>query len=156
MIFVTVGSHPRYGFQRLLDALGPFPPQDLVVQYGPARAPEGVTAAHAWLTFPQVLGYMNEALTVISHAGAGTILCANNLGHTPVVMPRLKRYRETVDDHQLELARVLERTGRVFVAWDSDQLPRFARRASFSAASASPEKTSLNTAVHAALMGSAR
>jgi beta-1,4-N-acetylglucosaminyltransferase len=122
VIFVTVGSHPTYRFDRLIHALDQLSGQDLVVQHGPASAPPGVKEAHRWLAFDQVLRFMGEAHTVIGHAGAGTILCASNMGHIPVVMPRLKRFGETVDDHQIELATVFERTGRVTVVWDAADL----------------------------------
>lgn len=123
MIFVTVGTDRIWRFDRLIDALEQLAPQDLVVQYGPASAPRGVREAHRWLTFDQVLHYMGEAHTVIGHAGAGTVLCASNMGHIPVVMPRLKRFGETVDDHQVELASAFERTGKVTVVWDAAGLP---------------------------------
>jgi UDP-N-acetylglucosamine transferase subunit ALG13 len=66
---------------------------------------------------------MGEADTVIAHAGAGTILVARNMGHVPVVMPRLKRFGETVDDHQVELAIALEQAGQVTAVWDAASLP---------------------------------
>jgi UDP-N-acetylglucosamine transferase subunit ALG13 len=122
VIFVTVGSNRKYPFDRLITALDQLPADDLIVQYGPGCAPHEAKKAHRWLTFDQVLRYMSEADTVVGHAGAGTILCAFNIGHTPVVMPRLKRFGETVDDHQAELAGVFERTGRVTVVWDAAHL----------------------------------
>jgi exopolysaccharide biosynthesis glucuronosyltransferase PssE len=123
VIFVTVGTDRVWRFERLINALDQLSAQDLVVQHGPASAPRGVKEAHRWLTFDQVLHFMGEANIVIGHAGAGTILCASNMGHIPVVMPRLKHFGETVDDHQAELATVFERTGRVTVVWDAASLP---------------------------------
>lgn len=156
MIFATVGSHPTYRFQRLLDALEPLPPGELVVQYGPARPPPGVAEAHAWLTFDQVLEQMERASAVISHAGAGTILCAHNLGHIPIVMPRLRRFGETVDDHQVELARVFERTGQVRVAWEADDLARLVAETPASTGRRAAASLPLHAAVRAALLGSDR
>lgn len=130
MIFVTVGSNPTFRFDRLIEAIAQLDPSELVVQYGPAKAPRGVSEAYEWLTFEQVVNYMSEADTVISHAGMGTIICAAQMGHVPVVMPRLRRYRETVDDHQVRLAKVFERTGRVAVVWATDSLPERVARAS--------------------------
>jgi beta-1,4-N-acetylglucosaminyltransferase len=123
VIFVTVGTDRVWRFDRLVNALDQLSPQDLVVQHGPASAPRGVKEAYRWLTFDQVLHFMGEANTVIGHAGAGTILCASNMGHIPVVMPRLKRFGETVDDHQVELATVFERSGKVTVVWEAARLP---------------------------------
>jgi UDP-N-acetylglucosamine--N-acetylmuramyl-(pentapeptide) pyrophosphoryl-undecaprenol N-acetylglucosamine transferase len=151
VIFVTVGSNPTFRFDRLIEAVGQLPPQDLVVQHGPATPPSGVKEAHEWLTFEQVLDYMGEADTVISHAGTGTILCASNIGHVPVVMPRLKRFRETVDDHQVALATVFERTGRVAVVWDVASLPEQVAQSSRRNLPSRPGGEGLQNAVRLAL-----
>jgi UDP-N-acetylglucosamine transferase subunit ALG13 len=153
VIFVTVGSNPTFRFQRLIDAIGQLTPDELVVQYGPATPPSGVKEAHQWLTFDQVLDFMGEADTVISHAGTGTILCASNMGHVPVVMPRLKRFGETVDDHQVALAAVFERTGRVAVVWDAASLPERVEQASKRGSPSQPSAGKLQDAVRSALLG---
>jgi len=43
-------------------------------------------------------------------------------GKVPIVMPRLARYGEHVDDHQLELSLALESEQRIIVAHDSEGL----------------------------------
>ncbi len=119
MIFVTVGSHPTFCFQRLLDALDSLAGYELVVQHGPGLMPASVRSTGApWLTFDDMNRRMGAADAVVSHAGAGTIIAARQRGHIPVVVPRLLRFRETVDDHQRELCQALEPTGAVLVAWD--------------------------------------
>jgi UDP-N-acetylglucosamine transferase subunit ALG13 len=152
VIFVTVGSNPTFRFDRLIEAIGQLPPQELVVQYGPAIVPPGVEEAYQWLTFEQVLGFMREADTVISHAGAGTIICAAQMGHVPVVMPRLKRYGETVDDHQVTLASVFERTGRVSVVWEAESLPERVAGAGKRSSSVEAGDDRLQKAVRLALL----
>ena len=152
MIFVTVGS-AQYPFDRLMSALNQFSVQDLVVQHGPAAAPRDVKEAHRWLTFDQVLRFMGEADTVIGHAGAGTILCAANMGHVPVVMPRLKRLGEAVDDHQVELAMAFERTERVTVVWDAATLSDRVSRSPKPSLPLTSSDPGLQVAVRAALRG---
>jgi len=151
VIFVTVGSNPTFRMDRLIDALTQLDPQDLVVQHGPATAPRGVAETYKWLSFDQVLDFMDAADTVISHAGTGTIMCAGNMGHVPVVVPRLKSYGETVDDHQVALARAFERTGRVVVAWDVTSLPELVAQSSKRRAGARPGDEALQNAVRLAL-----
>lgn len=121
MIFATVGSHPTFRFDRLLRALENVD-GDLVVQFGPGQPPARAQEAVAWMTFEEIVERMGRASQVISHAGVGTILCAIQAGHVPVVVPRLRRFGETVDDHQLEFARAIARTGRVIVVEDANQL----------------------------------
>lgn len=154
MIFVTVGSHPRFRFDRLLEALSLISADhEIVVQHGPAPAPSGVTHASPWLTFEEVLDHMRRARVVVSHAGAGTLLCAHQLGHTPVVAPRLRRFEETVDDHQVELARAFERTGQVLVAWEMEQLPELVAAAPARGERPAIDNHGLVDRVRAALVG---
>jgi UDP-N-acetylglucosamine transferase subunit ALG13 len=151
VIFVTVGSHPTYPFTRLLEALPLLAGYELVVQYGPAPAPRAITKASPWLGFAELLACMRTADAIISHAGAGTIMCARNLGHTPIIVPRLVRYGETVDDHQVELAQVFERAGLARVAWNLSQLPRLVREVAMREESSTARGSSLHRAVRAAL-----
>src|SRR5208283_435599 len=61
---------------------------------------------------------------LIMHAGAGSLITAVRAGKVPVVMARRLRYGEHVDDHQIELARELDRVGRIVVANEpADLLP---------------------------------
>lgn len=123
MIFATVGSHPTYKFERLLRALEGVEADELVVQYGPGTPPRNATVAVPWMPFEEIVANMGRADHVISHAGVGTILCAVQAGHVPLVFPRLKRFEETVDDHQLDLARMLTGTGKVVLVEDAEALP---------------------------------
>jgi UDP-N-acetylglucosamine transferase subunit ALG13 len=121
MIFVTVGTHQQ-PFHRLMHALEALPADELFVQYGHASPPPGVARAVAFQSFPEMLEAFAKADVVVTHAGVGSILCATNAGHIPVVVPRLKQYGEHVDDHQVHLIRELERDGRVRVVWEMDEL----------------------------------
>ncbi len=61
---------------------------------------------------------------MITHAGVGSILITLMNGKRPIVVPRLARFREHVDDHQLELARRLSEIGVVRLVEDLDHLVR--------------------------------
>ncbi len=121
MIFATVGSS-QFRFARMVRALESLPGERLFVQHGPAEAPAGARQAIAFMQFPDVVESMERAETVVCHAGAGSILCALRAGHTPVVVPRLKRFQETVDDHQVELGRALAAEGKALCVEDLDEL----------------------------------
>lgn len=122
MIFATVGSHPTYVFDRFLRALESLPGEDLVVQHGPGRPPANAATAVPWMTFAEVVDHMERAEHVVSHAGAGTVLCATRAGQVPIVFPRLRRHGETVDNHQLELARRLAQDDHVVVVESESEL----------------------------------
>lgn len=121
MIFVTVGS-TLMGFPRLIEALAALPGGQLSVQYGGAPPPAHAAEAVTFLSFEQVVERMEAADVVVCHAGVGSILCALRAGHTPVVVPRSRRLFETVDDHQMELARALADEGKVIPVFDEATL----------------------------------
>lgn len=121
MIFVTVGS-TQIPFERMVRALEQLPGERLFVQHGPVPPPASAARSTAFMQFPEVVESMAEADVVVCHAGAGSILCALRAGHVPIVVPRLKRFKETVDDHQVELARALDAEGKVVSVEDVDRL----------------------------------
>jgi UDP-N-acetylglucosamine transferase subunit ALG13 len=121
VIFATVGS-TQIPFGRFIRALETLPVEQLLVQHGPVEPPAGAARASAFMRFPQMIESMEAADAVVCHAGAGSILCALRAGHTPVVVPRLKRYQETVDDHQVEFSRALAAEGKVITVEDLNRL----------------------------------
>lgn len=147
MIFASVGSHPTYKFDRLLRALEGVE-GELVVQYGPGEPPRNATVAVPWMSFDEIITNLTNADRVVSHAGVGTILCAIQAGQVPVVFPRLERYGETVDDHQLDLARRLAQTGKVVVVESGEELA--------TAIAAAPARGTVDDSSGAALIGAVR
>ena len=121
LIFVTVGTHQQ-PFERLIRAPDALPAEDLVVQYGFAEPPPSVEHAVPFMSFPEMLDHFDRADSVITHGGVGSILCATAAGHVPIVVPRLKRHGEHVDDHQVGLIRELVAAGEIAVVWDTARL----------------------------------
>ena len=151
MIFVTCGSSP-IGFERMMQALYALSPSELTVQHGPIGPPACATA-YDFLPFGTVVELMQEADLVISHAGVGSIMCALQAGHVPIVFPRLKRHAETVDDHQLELASALAERGTVLLANDGPELRLAVESAPRRGARRALHGEGLNAAVRAAIRG---
>jgi beta-1,4-N-acetylglucosaminyltransferase len=122
VIYVTVGTHHQR-FDRLLGALGPLSEIDeLVVQHGPGPAPPEALVAVPFFSSGVALAYLQRARAVVMHAGVGSFLVARRAGHLPVLVPRLRRYGEHVDDHQAELARALDEAGEAIAVWDVSRL----------------------------------
>lgn len=151
MIFVTVGSSP-VPFERLMRALELLPAPELIVQHGPSKPPP-CAAAHDFLPFGRILELMAQADLVVSHAGVGSIMCALQAGHVPIVFPRLARHGETVDDHQTQLAFELARRGTVVIATDGLQLRAAVESASSRGAPRPLHGEALTAAVRAAIHG---
>jgi UDP-N-acetylglucosamine transferase subunit ALG13 len=127
VILATVGTHgdPFPRFIELVRELD----DDVVLQYGHNPRPDGFPGAMAFMAFDEMVAQMKAAEAVVTHAGVGSILCARDAGHVPVVVPRLKRYNEHVDDHQAELARSLEEGGHVVVVTERAGLREAIERA---------------------------
>lgn len=122
MIFVTVGTHQQ-PFERLLRGLEGVE-GDFVVQFGHGRPPVNASRAEAFMPFDAMLAAFAEAEKVITHAGVGSILCATQQGHVPIVVPRRRELGEHVDDHQVELIGALGERGVVIPVWDVAGLAR--------------------------------
>jgi UDP-N-acetylglucosamine transferase subunit ALG13 len=148
VIFATVGTHGQ-PFTRFLDALAGLD-DDVVVQYGHNAPPAGVREAVAFMPFDELNARMREADVVVTHAGVGSVLCAREAGHVPVVVPRLHRFGEHVDDHQLELVAALGKDGHVIGVMDISELPAAVEKAGRRADTTRAPKP-LHAAVRAAL-----
>ena len=122
MIFVSVGTHEA-PFDRLLLAVGELrTDEELVVQYGPSAVRCNRATEFDYLPFDQVVELVRLARVVVTHAGVGSVMLALSNGKRPVVMARLHRFDEHVDDHQLELAQRLADAGLVDLVEDGQAL----------------------------------
>ena len=72
--------------------------------------------------YPEIKALIEEARVVICHAGSGSVLDCVSSGKLPIVVPRLARFGEARDDHQLELAKFLVKDGSAIVVTEIDQL----------------------------------
>jgi UDP-N-acetylglucosamine transferase subunit ALG13 len=109
--------------------------EEVIVQTGVAAYHPKTATAFAFTSQEHMAELCREARVIVSHAGAGTILMALRLGKPLVVMPRLRKYGEHADDHQIELAHALSEMGVVLVANDADELQeRLAQAGGFTAA----------------------
>jgi len=121
VIFVTVGTNEA-GFDRLLRAVERIPQDDLVVQCGHgAHRPRNAHCVD-FLSFGELVEHVRKADAVITHAGVGSVMVALGNGKTPIVVPRLHRFGEAVDDHQLDFARRLASNGLVVLVEDAERL----------------------------------
>ena len=71
---------------------------------------------------------VEQASSIISHAGMGSITMALTHNKPLLVMPRLKRFGEHVNDHQLGTAKKYEALGCVVVAYSEEELPEKVRQ----------------------------
>jgi UDP-N-acetylglucosamine transferase subunit ALG13 len=154
MILVTTGTNGA-PFDRLLVQLARWETaEELVVQHGPSTIRIPNARNFEYMHFDELAGLIREARIVVTHGGVGSILVALANGHRPVVVPRLARFGEVVDDHQLELARRLHDEHLVVLAAEPSTLPRLlAVLDSTAAASVAPTPPALAAELKAYLTG---
>jgi UDP-N-acetylglucosamine transferase subunit ALG13 len=116
-VVVTFGTQKGYPFRRGLDHLLRVLPHVLAPnakvlwQTGVTDVSDLDIPAHAMLPATDIRAAMAGADLVIAHAGVGSALTALDQGRAPVLLPRLHRFDEMVDDHQLMIAAELESRG---------------------------------------------
>ena len=126
MIFLTVGT--QFPFDRLVRAVDESLARSELEEgvfaqvgrkgYRP-RHMEWVETLEREVFAERVAG----ARALIGHAGIGTILIALEAGKPLLVMPRLQRYGEIVNDHQVATARKFAELGHVLLAYDESEIP---------------------------------
>lgn len=118
-VVVSLGTH-RFPFAALVDAVRhdlATESIDLLWQLGGTPAPPGLPGEVAGqLSSDRLEAALRRADVVIGHAGTGLALTALRVGKVPVLVPRRRVRGEHTDDHQVQLARELERRGLAVVA----------------------------------------
>ncbi len=130
MIFVTLGTQDKQ-FRRLLDAtLALRIDEKVVIQYGSTKPDEDMVEnleknfeLHQYLSNEEFEKYMKEARVIITHAGVGTIIEGLKLDKMMIVAARLKKYKEHVNDHQLQILDTFEKEGYILRLDDFSKLP---------------------------------
>jgi len=126
------GIH-QYGFDRLVRAVdelaGAGRISDVFIQTGSSSYRPKNCAWERAMDTAVFESRVSEADIIISHGGAGCVASALERNKPAILVPRLMRYGEHHDDHQLELIRELEKAGRVIAAYDVEDLPRAVEKA---------------------------
>lgn len=107
MIFITLGSQ-KFQFDRLLKAVDDLVERGVITEevfaqsgystYVPKHYP-----IKPFLDREEFAQWQEKADIVITHGGTGAIIGAVKKGKKVIAVPRLAKYGEHVDDHQLQL-----------------------------------------------------
>lgn len=126
MIFVTVGSQ-KFPFDRLLQKVDQLVrdrviQEEVFIQTGSSRYVP-CCRHQAFCSQDLFADLMRSCRVLITHGGAGTMVDAVKQGKPVIAVPRLARYAEHVDDHQLELVCQLHNQNLLYACPDVEQLP---------------------------------
>lgn len=119
MIFLTVGT--QFPFDRLVKAVDEAAgsngfDEQVFAQIGMSSYHPKHFEAVPSLEKAEFDEYLRSADGVVSHAGIGTITMALDHNKPLLVMPRLAKYDDVVNDHQLALAQKFEQLGHLLLA----------------------------------------
>ncbi len=124
-VFISVGTHPQ-AFDRLLKELDSIAAKHaefkIFAQAGNSKYKPKNFEFEKFLKGKQFDEKIQWADIVLSHGGAGTIINALLNKKPLIVVPRLKKFGEHTNDHQLDLANALEREHKVIAVFDMNEL----------------------------------
>lgn len=113
MIFVTVGTHEQQ-FNRLVKSIDELIQkkvitEEVIMQVGSSDYKPRNCQSYKMLTCDEMAQYIRKARIVITHGGPSSFIMAISKGKFPIVVPRVKKYGEHVNDHQMEFCKKFEK-----------------------------------------------
>jgi len=128
MTFVILGSQ-QFPFDRLVKKIDSLAEKGMTngpvfIQIGPCKYEPRHCSWKRFLPFSEMRERIQKAELIVAHAGAGTTLLCLQYGKKPVLVPRRKRFKETIDGHQGIFAKKMQELGYADVAFDINELPR--------------------------------
>lgn len=115
MIFITLGSQ-RFQFNRLLIEIDKLIDEGKIIeevfaQIGYSNYEPKNYKFKKFLDRDEFSNIMNECKTVITHGGTGAIIGAVKREKKVIAIPRLAKFGEHVDDHQLQIVEEFDKLG---------------------------------------------
>jgi UDP-N-acetylglucosamine transferase subunit ALG13 len=126
MIFITLGSQ-KFQFNRLLKAVdaqienGSID-DEVFAQTGYSDYEPKHYKYKQFLDRDEFSTVTQKSKIVITHGGTGAIIGAVKKGKKVIAVPRLAKYGEHVDDHQLQLVKQFDGMNLIETCYDLDEL----------------------------------
>src|SRR5688500_18974608 len=125
-VFIATGT--QLAFDRLIKAVDGWaadnPDAEVFAQIGPGGYKPQHMQSQGYVAPQTFERKATEADLIIAHAGTGTIFTALELRKPLIVMPRLHKYGEHRNDHQVATVERFEHIAGVNVARDEHELRR--------------------------------
>jgi len=122
MIFVILGTQDK-PFTRLLKMLEEADiDEKIIVQAGYTSFSSEKMEVRDYIPKPEFSKLIEEADLVIAHGGVGTIMECLKKGKKLLVVPRLSKYGEHQNDHQLEITETFAEKGYLIPVYEGDDI----------------------------------
>ncbi|MCR5300167.1 MAG: hypothetical protein K6D92_04645 [Erysipelotrichaceae bacterium] len=113
MIFVTLGTQDK-PFERILDLIDKSNvEEDIIVQGGFTTFNSPKMQMHTYFSPDELTDNLVKSRIVVTHGGVGSIMQGLKLKKKIVALPRLAKYGEHQNDHQLEIVRAYAKRGYI-------------------------------------------
>lgn len=125
-LFVPLGTQ-KFPFNRLVEALnglvdkGLYKPEEIVMQSSVYEVKPKFTH-YELIPAAQFEELIDKAELVITHSGVNSIISCMKRKKPLIIVPRLKKYGEHVDNHQVEIAELMKQKFYVVVVEDLSKL----------------------------------
>ena len=122
MIFVTIGTHPDQ-FDRLIrriDEIAPLIKEEIIIQKGFTKyIPKNVK----YFEFTDKMDeYYKNARLVIAQSATSLIEFIIKYGKPVITVPREAKYKEHINDHQVEFAEYFSKKSGVLIIRDMEKI----------------------------------
>ena len=114
MIFITLGSQ-KFQFNRLLKAIDNLDTNDeIFAQIGYSDYKPKKFRYKAFLDREEFDTMMEKSDIVVTHGGTGAIIGAVKKGKKVIAVPRLAKFGEHVDDHQIQIVKQFKELNLIY------------------------------------------
>lgn len=126
MIFVTVGTQDKQ-FTRLIKEVEKLVingdiKDEVIIQAGHTKYESKYVKILNYIPYNEFNDYLNRADVIITHGGVGSILSSIKLEKKVIAVPRLFKYQEHVNDHQIQIVEKMDKNGYILGCTNLDDL----------------------------------
>lgn len=126
MILITLGTQDKE-FTRILEKVDELIErkiikEEVVVQAGHTKYKSKNMKIFDYVSKKKLEEYMDKASFIITHAGVGTIFDALKKDKKIIAVPRLAKYKEHNNDHQLEIVEEFSKENFILPVYEIDEL----------------------------------
>lgn len=128
MILVLLGTG-QYSFERLLKGVENCIQQNIikdevVVQAGSTKFETNQMKIFEMISIEELQKLILKADLIITHGGVGSITTALKNNKKIIAVPRLKKFEEVANDHQLQIVESFEEQGYLKKVIEIEELPK--------------------------------
>ena len=124
MVFVIIGTQ-KQPFDRLikmLDESEELLNEEIIIQKGYTNIENKRYITYDFLDEVKFEEYIKKADLIITHSGVGSIINSLKYDKKIIAIPRLSKYKEHMDDHQIEIANKFENLGYIATLKENESL----------------------------------